>query len=60
MNVKHWLRIAWWKFLLARPFSFRAFFCRMRGHPYGVVWFNPSGFEPDMTCRNCGDDLDSA
>jgi hypothetical protein len=23
----------------------------------GVVWYNIAGFEPDMTCKNCGDDL---
>lgn len=35
----------------------RAVWCRLRGHPYGVFWYNPSGLEPDMHCRNCGDDL---
>ncbi len=39
------------------------FICRMRGHSdktgkaYGVVFYNPNGYEPDMTCLNCGDDL---
>ena len=31
--------------------------CRYRGHPAGVVWFNPGGYRPDMHCKNCGDDL---
>lgn len=31
--------------------------CRLKGHPCGVVWFNPNGIEPDMHCKNCGDDL---
>lgn len=31
--------------------------CRFRGHPAGVWWFNPNGLEPDMHCKNCGDDL---
>lgn len=31
--------------------------CRWRGHPAGVVWMNVGGFEPDMTCRGCGEDL---
>jgi len=31
--------------------------CRFRGHPYPVVWFNPDAHEPDMHCTNCGDDL---
>lgn len=30
--------------------------CRLRGHPYGVVWFS-GGYEPNMDCNNCGDDL---
>jgi len=26
--------------------------------PYsGVVWYDLRGLEPDMPCRNCGDDL---
>lgn len=31
--------------------------CRWRGHPCGVVWYNLGGYEPNMTCKNCGDDL---
>jgi hypothetical protein len=31
--------------------------CRYRGHPAGVSWFNPGALEPDMRCKNCGDDL---
>jgi hypothetical protein len=31
--------------------------CRLNGHPKGVFWYNPSGLEPNMTCRVCGDDL---
>lgn len=30
--------------------------CRARNHPAGVVWYS-SGYEPDMTCRECGEDL---
>jgi len=30
----------------------------MRGHPAGVVWFRIGEIlEPDMTCKNCGEDL---
>lgn len=32
-------------------------FCRLRNHPKGVIWFNASGLEPNMTCKICGDDL---
>jgi hypothetical protein len=31
--------------------------CRYNGHPAGPIWYNPSGDEPDYTCRCCGDDL---
>jgi hypothetical protein len=31
--------------------------CRARGHPYGVVWFNVGGTEPDQHCYGCGEDL---
>jgi hypothetical protein len=30
--------------------------CRAKGHPCGVVW-NSSGLEPDMACKDCGEDL---
>jgi len=50
--------IAWklhWLYLFAGLFS-RAW-CRWRGHPAGVFWYNPSGMEPDMRCKGCGEDL---
>ena len=31
--------------------------CRLTGHKAGPVWFNPGGTEPNMHCRNCGDDI---
>ena len=45
------------KYLFTKPFSLKALICRYKGHPYGVVWYNPNGLEPDMHCKNCGDDL---
>jgi hypothetical protein len=30
--------------------------CRIKGHPNGPVWFS-QGLEPDMSCRDCGDEL---
>ena len=36
---------------------FMAVLCRATGHG-PVVWFNPSGMEPDYTCQRCGDDLE--
>lgn len=52
-----WFTLDWWKYLLEKPRSFRAFFCRARGHSSGVIYYNPYGLEPDMHCKNCGDDL---
>ena len=31
--------------------------CRAKGHPCGVWYYNPLNLEPDMRCKNCGDDL---
>jgi hypothetical protein len=56
-RIALWFRPTWWCYLLARPRSWRAFWCRARGHPYPVVWFNLHWLEPDMHCTNCGDDL---
>lgn len=38
-------------------FSWVAFWCRLKTHPCGVIYYNPSGFEPDMHCQDCGDEL---
>lgn len=57
----------WWKYLLGPMqgvrcndetfWRLRVIVCRAKGHPGGVVFYNPSGWEPDMHCLNCGDDL---
>ncbi len=64
----YWFTRDWWKYLFAPVPANRygffgrlrdhwtSFWCRLRGHPYGVVWYS-SGYEPDMHCKNCGDDL---
>jgi hypothetical protein len=49
--------IDWIKYIFSRPFTLRAAICRWRGHPCGVIWFNPGRLEPDMRCKNCEDDL---
>ena len=33
------------------------FLCRWRGHPAGMIWNNPYGSEPNMRCKDCGEDL---
>jgi len=64
-----WVSLFWWRYLLSglwvrwRHDNWKlrelpgVVLCRLHGHPCGVVWHNPGGFEPDMTCRKCGDDL---
>ena len=51
----------WWKTVFSGPARgaswASAILCRIRNHPCGVVWYNASGLEPDMHCKNCGDDL---
>ena len=49
--------VMWYRYLFAKPLSLRAVICRWNGHKCGVVWYNPGGLEPDMHCRNCGDNL---
>ena len=34
----------------------RTALCRAKAHPCGVIWYT-MGFEPDMHCKNCNDDL---
>ena len=31
--------------------------CRLRGHPAGIVFYNVGGLEPDYTCKGCGDQI---
>lgn len=60
--IARWFMRDWWRYLLA-PRSYQSeswwqtFWCRVQGHPEGVWWFNPGGSEPDMHCKNCGDDI---
>lgn len=58
--MMHWFTREWWRYLLEKPRHYnilKVALCRARAHPAGVVWYNPAGLEPDMHCRNCGDDL---
>ena len=61
----NWVNLGWYKYLFSdlksryndeRFWKLRMIYCRIRGHA-GVVWYNANGFEPDMTCKNCGEDL---
>lgn len=32
--------------------------CRLKGHPSGPIYYTgPSGTEPDMRCKDCGEEL---
>lgn len=52
-----------WAYALSPPSGYGdtsrwcAFWCRWRGHPAGVWFYNPGAYEADMHCKNCGDDL---
>jgi hypothetical protein len=59
-----WFLLSWYKYLFekrndwyGRASWITTIVCRMKNHPCGVVYYNPNGLEPDMHCKNCGDDL---
>jgi hypothetical protein len=56
-----WFTKDCWKYLFAKKSSdynwFEVLICRLRKHSCGVWWYNPTGYDPDMTCKGCGDDL---
>lgn len=35
----------------------KVIFCRAKGHPSGPVYYNFNGFEPDNSCKDCGDEI---
>jgi hypothetical protein len=59
--VSKWFTKEWYKYLLESKNPDVSWFtvvrCRMGGHKCGVVWYNFDGLEPDMHCKECGDDL---
>jgi hypothetical protein len=58
-----WFHISWWKYLLEKRSEYSdisfisTVICRAKGHPCGFWYINTYGLEPDMHCKNCGDDL---
>ena len=58
-----WLSKRWWDYILQPKDSrsdiskFKVIWCRIRGHRAGVWWENTSGYEPNMHCKNCEDNL---
>lgn len=37
--------------------GFKVIVCRLKGHPNGPIYYTTSGFEPDMRCKDCYDEL---
>lgn len=61
MRIARWFEFAWWQYLFSKPWrqklTWEIFWCRVKGHPNGTVYYNPGGFEPDYRCKDCGEDL---
>ncbi len=63
MEWTRWFSMWWYKYLfepMNKYYSdswWTVIKCRIKGHPCGMVWYNPGGSEPDNHCKNCGDDL---
>jgi hypothetical protein len=55
--IYRWFMPHWWSYLLTGCKGWTNFWCRVHGHPAGVWWYTASGFEPDMHCRNCEENL---
>lgn len=51
-----WLQVWWYIYLFTDCTGWTNFWCRARGHD-DIVFYNPSGFEPDYHCKRCGEDL---
>lgn len=55
--LPNWFTPWWWRYLLTDCRGWANFWCRVRGHPYPVVWYTVYRLEPDMRCTNCDEDL---
>jgi hypothetical protein len=49
------LNYYWYCYVFEKPFTIYKFWCRIKGHPNGMVYYNPNGWEPDNHCKDCGD-----
>ena len=57
VNIYNWCNINWYYYLFNKRPSWRMVWCRMNGHPHGVVWYSSWKLEPDMRCKDCNEDL---
>jgi hypothetical protein len=62
--VNRWLTLIWWRYILDDSFANKGYgtylsriWCRIRRHPSGPWFANAGGLEPDMRCKDCGEDL---
>lgn len=46
------------KYLFAKPLSIAKLICRLRRHPYGIIYYNPGSWA--AYCKGCHDDLGRA
>ena len=54
----HWFTRGWWKYLLEGKPDWTRFWCRVRGHPKGIVYYTwGDAAEPDYHCKTCGEYL---
>lgn len=63
-SILKWFTYWWYEYLFGNglfrdgfKYGIERLICRYRGHPCGVVFYNPSGWEPDYSCKNCGDEI---
>jgi hypothetical protein len=52
-----WFSRSWWEYLLTGCSGPRNFWCRVRGHPNGPIFYISSGQEPDWRCKDCGEKI---
>lgn len=52
-----WLSIWWYQYLIEDNTGIRNILCRIDGHSCGVRFYTLTGYEPDMRCLNCDEDL---
>jgi hypothetical protein len=57
----HPFDIWWWRFIFEKTknekLTLRRIICRIKNHPNGPIYYNAHGLEPDMRCKDCGEDL---
>jgi hypothetical protein len=55
--VWRWFTSGWWQYLLGDCRGWTNFWCRVKGHPSGPIFYNVGGSEPDDRCQDCGEHI---